>query len=68
MRALELRDAEEQALAQVLRLEPRHLLALLKKAELLELSGKPKAAAKVYQNALQTLSPQHAPAEASCAI
>jgi aspartate beta-hydroxylase len=57
LRALELRDAEEQALAQVLKLEPRHLIALLKKAELLELLGKPKAAAKVYQNALQTLSP-----------
>ena len=39
LRALELRDEEEQALAQVLRLEPRHLFALLKKAELLELRG-----------------------------
>ena len=57
-RGLNLRDKEEQTLAQVLRLEPRHLIALLKKAELLELRGKPKAAAKVYQNALQTLSPQ----------
>jgi ornithine lipid ester-linked acyl 2-hydroxylase len=57
LRALALRDAEEQALAQVLKLEPRHLIALLKKAELLELLGKPKAAAKIYQNALQTLSP-----------
>jgi len=57
LRALELREAEEQALAQVLKLEPRHLIALLKKAELLEFNGKPKAAAKVYQNALQTISP-----------
>ena len=57
LRALGLRDAEELALAQVLRLEPRHLLALLKKGELLELQGKAKAAAKVYQNALQTLAP-----------
>jgi len=57
LRALELRDAEEQALAQVLKLEPRHLIALLKKAELLEFKGKPRAAAKVFQNALQTLSP-----------
>jgi aspartyl/asparaginyl beta-hydroxylase (cupin superfamily) len=57
-RGLNLREPEERALAQVLKLEPRHLVALLKKAELLELDGKPKAAAKVYQNALQTLSPQ----------
>jgi aspartyl/asparaginyl beta-hydroxylase (cupin superfamily) len=57
LRALGLREPEEQALAQVLKLEPRHLLGLLKKAELLELQGKPKAAAKVYQNALQTLTP-----------
>ena len=57
LRALGLRDAEGQALAQVLKLDPRHLIALLKKAELLELTGKPKAAAKVYQNALQTITP-----------
>ena len=57
-RGLNLRNEEEQSLAQVLKLEPRHLIALLKKAELLELRGKPKAAAKVYQNALQILSPQ----------
>ena len=57
-RGLDLRDAEERALGEVLRLEPRHLVGLLKKAELLELNGKPKAAAKVYHNALQTLTPQ----------
>jgi aspartyl/asparaginyl beta-hydroxylase (cupin superfamily)/predicted negative regulator of RcsB-dependent stress response len=57
LRALGQHDAEDKALTQVLALEPRHLLALLKKGELLALQGKPKAAAKVYQNALQTLAP-----------
>ena len=57
LRALDLRDEEEKALQSVLAIEPRHLLALLQKAELLERRGKPKAAAKVYQNALQTISP-----------
>jgi len=57
LRALELRDEEEQALQSLLKLEPRHLLALLQKAELLELRGKPRAAAAVFHNALQTLPP-----------
>ena len=57
LRALDLRDEEEMALQAVLAIEPRHLLALLQKAELLERRGKPKAAAKAYQNALQTISP-----------
>jgi len=57
LRALGLRDEESAALESVLKLEPRHLLALLKKAELLELNGKSKAAARVYQNALQTIAP-----------
>ena len=38
-------------------LEPRHLVALLRKAELLEHLGKTRAAATVYQNALQTITP-----------
>jgi aspartyl/asparaginyl beta-hydroxylase (cupin superfamily) len=57
LRALGARADEERALTQVLKLEPRNLLALLKKAELLELEGKRRAAARVYQNALQTLGP-----------
>jgi aspartate beta-hydroxylase len=57
LRALDLRDEEEQALQSVLEIDPRHLLALLQKAELLDRRGKKKAAAKVYQNALQTISP-----------
>ncbi len=48
-------DEAERAVQSVLRIEPRHLLALLKKAELLEQRGKPRAAATVYQNALQTI-------------
>jgi aspartyl/asparaginyl beta-hydroxylase (cupin superfamily) len=57
LRALGLRDDEERALQSVLKLEPRHLIALLQKAELLEFRGKSKAAASVYNNALQTLQP-----------
>lgn len=48
-------DEAERAVQSVLKLEPRHLLGLLKKAELLEQRGKPRAAASVYQNALQTI-------------
>lgn len=57
LRALDLRDEEEKALQAVLAIEPRNLLALLQKAELLERRGKPKAAAKVFENALQTIPP-----------
>ena len=57
LRGLDLRDEEEQALARVLKLEPRHLIALLKKGELLERRGKHKAAAQVFHNALQTIAP-----------
>ena len=56
-RALDNLDDEATALERVLSLEPRHLLALLQKAELLARRGKPKAAASVYHNALQTLQP-----------
>jgi aspartyl/asparaginyl beta-hydroxylase (cupin superfamily) len=41
----------------VLAVEPRHLFGLLQKATLLESQGKPRAAAKVYHNALQTIAP-----------
>jgi tetratricopeptide (TPR) repeat protein len=57
LRALDLRDEEEKALQSVLTIEPRNLLALLQKAELLVRRGKPKAAATVYHNALQVLPP-----------
>ncbi len=50
-------DDEMKALERALALEPRHLLALLQRASLLELQGRPRAAAAVYQNALQTIPP-----------
>lgn len=56
LRGLALPDEEMQALQRVLELEPRHLTALLQKGELLERQGKPRAAAKTYHNALQTIS------------
>lgn len=57
LRKLGLADEEMQALQRVLEIEPRHLAALLQKGALLELQGKPKAAAKTYHNAIQTLRP-----------
>jgi aspartate beta-hydroxylase len=57
LRALDLRDQEEKALQALLAIEPRNLFALLQKAELLIRRGKPKAAATVYQHALQVLTP-----------
>lgn len=57
LRALDLRDEEEKALQSVLAIEPRNLFALLQKAELLVRRGKVKAAATVYQQALQVLTP-----------
>lgn len=52
-----LQDEEMRALERALALEPRHLLALLQKASLLELQGRPRAAAGIYQHALQTIPP-----------
>ena len=57
LRALNLRDEEESALQNVLKLEPRHLLALLKKGELLESRGKHKAAAQTFHHAIQSIPP-----------
>jgi aspartyl/asparaginyl beta-hydroxylase (cupin superfamily) len=54
-RALDLPDDETRALDRVLALEPRHLLGLLQRGTLLERLGQPKAAAKVYHNALLTI-------------
>jgi aspartate beta-hydroxylase len=52
-------DAIERALA----LEPRHLASLLQKAALMEATGDPRNAARVYRNALATLPPGAAPPE-----
>jgi aspartate beta-hydroxylase len=54
-RRLGLPDEESRAIEQALTLEPRNLLALLQKASLYELSGKPRAAAATYNNALATI-------------
>lgn len=55
LRRLGLAAEEMTALERALAIEPRHLLALLQKGALLESQGKPKAAAKTYHNALQTI-------------
>jgi aspartate beta-hydroxylase len=56
-RRLGLLDDEERALTRALTLQPRHLLALLQKASLLELRGKSRASAQAYRNALATIPP-----------
>jgi aspartyl/asparaginyl beta-hydroxylase (cupin superfamily) len=56
-RALGAIDDEEKALQAVLKLDPRNLLALLQKGRLLERRGKPRAAATVFNHALQTILP-----------
>jgi len=54
-RKLKLPEDEAKALERALAIEPRHLLALLQKAALLETQGKSRAAASVYGNALATI-------------
>lgn len=58
LRRLQLREEEMQALEGALALDPTHLVVLLQKAALLELMDKPRTAAVIYANALQTL-PAH---------
>jgi aspartate beta-hydroxylase len=57
LRALGIEDDEERALQAVLAIEPRHLVALLQKGSLFERRGKIRAAAGVFHNALQTITP-----------
>ena len=57
LRALKLPEQEMAALERALAIEPRHLLALLQKASLLQLMNKRTTAAMVYQNALRTIPP-----------
>jgi aspartate beta-hydroxylase len=54
-RMLGLPDDEMRALEKALTIDPRHLLALLQKASLLNLQGKPRMAAGVYQSALAVI-------------
>lgn len=44
-------------LERALAVEPRHLIVLLQKGALLELMGKPRAAAVIYRRALEVLAP-----------
>jgi aspartate beta-hydroxylase len=57
LKALGRRQEELGALEKALELEPRHLTALLQKAVYLEDTGDPRNAARMYQNALDTLLP-----------
>jgi aspartate beta-hydroxylase len=55
-RALGRREEEFQTLERALALDPTHLVVLLQKGALLDLMGKPRSAAAVYNHALQTLA------------
>ncbi len=57
LRRLEAREEELRALDRALVIDPTHLIVLLQKAALLDLMNKPRTAAGVYVNALQTLAP-----------
>jgi aspartate beta-hydroxylase len=56
-RALGDTESEIQALTRSLAIEPRYVAALLHKAELLERSGRPKAAVQMFEAALASISP-----------
>jgi aspartyl/asparaginyl beta-hydroxylase (cupin superfamily) len=55
LRALGRREQELQTLEHALALDPTHLVVLLQKGALLDLMGKPRSAAAIYNRALQTL-------------
>jgi aspartate beta-hydroxylase len=55
LRALGRREEELKSLERALAIDPMHLVALLQKAAVLELMGKPRSAATIYTHALQTL-------------
>ena len=57
LRTLGRHEAELKALERALALDPTHLVVLLQKGALLDLMHKPRSAATVYGNALQTLAP-----------
>ncbi len=58
LRVLAYADEELAALEQVLKLEPVHPLALLRKGALLDRMGKRRSAVMTYGNALATLKPE----------
>jgi aspartate beta-hydroxylase len=55
LRGLQLADEEMAAIDKVLAIEPRNLRAMLQKASLQELQGKPRAAAMTYRYVLQSV-------------
>jgi aspartate beta-hydroxylase len=55
LRGLKLADEELAAIDKVLAIEPRNLRAMLQKASLQELQGKPRAAAMTYRHVLQSV-------------
>ncbi|HUO96658.1 MAG TPA: aspartyl/asparaginyl beta-hydroxylase domain-containing protein [Steroidobacteraceae bacterium] len=57
LRALQRRGEELDAIEKALALEPRHLPSLLQKGALLEETGDPRNAARMYRNALATIPP-----------
>jgi aspartyl/asparaginyl beta-hydroxylase (cupin superfamily) len=57
LRAAGERDAELGVLDRALALDPTHVVALLQKGAVLELLGRPRHAARVYGNALESLAP-----------
>jgi aspartyl/asparaginyl beta-hydroxylase (cupin superfamily)/Flp pilus assembly protein TadD len=57
LRSLARREEELAALERALAVDPTHLIVLLQKAAVLDLMQKPRAAARIYANALQTLGP-----------
>jgi len=64
LKALGRRAEEMDALEKALRLQPRHLSALLQKAAYFEDSGDLRTAARTYQNALACIPPGAEPAPA----
>jgi aspartate beta-hydroxylase len=61
LHALALVPEELEAIERALALEPRYLAALLQKGTLLEATGKPRKAARIYRNALAALPPGEPP-------
>jgi len=57
LRKLARPEEELQALERALAIDPTHLVVLLQKGAVLELLGRPRAAAGTYLHALQTLAP-----------
>ena len=57
LRQLQRDDEEADALEHALLLDPRHLIALLQKAALIERRGDSRSAATIYANALKTIEP-----------